>query len=61
MKIGKLLSVILLSGLSGCAVNVANRKPTKADTETVMITYHVKSGKEREFQAVLSQAWQVYT
>ncbi len=30
------------------------------DPETVMVTYHVKAGREAEFQSVLSQAWQIY-
>ena len=25
-----------------------------------MVTYHIKPGKEAEFQAVLSHAWQIY-
>jgi hypothetical protein len=61
MRIIKLLPVIVLSGMSACSTNLANRQPTRSDTETVMITYHVKTGKEREFRAVLTQAWQVYT
>ncbi len=32
----------------------------KADSETVMVTYHAKSGKEAAIQTVLSHAWEVY-
>jgi hypothetical protein len=46
-------------GLSGCSTT----HPTdgaKADSETVLVTYHVQSGKEAELQAVLAHAWEVY-
>jgi hypothetical protein len=33
---------------------------TKADSETVMVTYHVQPGKDAEFQALLAHAWEVY-
>lgn len=32
----------------------------KADSETVMITYHVQPGKEAVFQSLLTHAWDVY-
>lgn len=32
----------------------------KAESETVMVAYHVQPGKEAEFQAVLAHAWEVY-
>jgi len=31
----------------------------KADPETVLVTYHVKPGKEAESQAALAQIWEV--
>jgi hypothetical protein len=61
MNIRTLVPAILLSGLSGCSTHVADRPAAGADTETVMITYHVKPGGEKELQGVLSQAWQIYT
>jgi len=32
----------------------------KSDPETVLVTYHVKSGKEADFQELLSRAWGIY-
>jgi len=32
----------------------------KGDSETVLITYHVQSGKENEFQKLLARAWDIY-
>lgn len=43
--------------LSGCSTT---RPSSGAKAETVLVTYHVQSGKEAEFQAVLSHAWEVY-
>jgi hypothetical protein len=53
-----LLAVSLLA-LTGCSTT----HPTgdaKADSETVLVTYHVQSGKEAEFQTELLHGWQVY-
>ena len=48
-----------LLALTGCSATQpagdANAKP-----ETVLVTYHVQSGKEAEFQAVLAHGWKVY-
>jgi hypothetical protein len=41
-------------------MNSAHHGSARQDPETVMVTYHVQSGKEAEFQAVLSRAWQIY-
>ena len=38
----------------------ADHGSAKADPETVLITYHVRPGKQAEFQAVLSRAWEIY-
>ena len=45
--------------LSGCSTTHP-ASGAKADSETVLVTYHVQSGKKAEFQAVLSHAWEVY-
>ena len=61
MKTTFLLLAGSLLALDGCSTppsarhSSANPKP-----ETVLVTYHIKSGKEAEFQAVLSRAWAVY-
>jgi len=38
----------------------AHHGSAKADPETVLVTYHVKPGKEADLQTVLSRAWQIY-
>jgi hypothetical protein len=43
--------------LTGCSTMHQTRG---AKVETVMITYHVRTGKEADFQALLAHAWQVY-
>jgi hypothetical protein len=44
--------------LSGCST-VQPKRPG-ANPETVLVTYHVKNGKEQEFQQLLADAWRVY-
>jgi hypothetical protein len=53
-----LLAVSLLT-LTGCSTTHPS-VGAKADSEMVLVTYHVQSGKEMEFQAVLAHAWKVY-
>jgi len=58
-------SAFLLAGsvvaLAGCSTtDQAHHSSAKPDPETVLVTYHVKSGKEVEFQTVLSRAWELY-
>jgi len=62
MKIARLLFVLFLVSLSACSTTTGREKndSARADPETVMVTYRIKSGKEAEFQAVLSQAWEIY-
>ena len=62
MKIARLLFALFLASFSACSTTTGRGKndSAKADTETVLVTYHVKPGKEAEFQAVLSQAWEIY-
>ena len=59
MKIRYLLLAVLALALIGCSTT--HQSSVKADPETVLVTYHVKSGKEAEFQAVLSSAWALYS
>jgi hypothetical protein len=50
---------VSLPALTGCSTT----HPTGYagdDSETVLVTYHVQSGKEAEFQAELLHGWQVY-
>ena len=61
MKITYLLFTLAAIALSACSTTSSERQGSgKSDPETVLVTYHVKPGKEAEFQAVLSRAWQVY-
>lgn len=55
MKINYLQLAVLALPLIGCSTT-----GHKGDPETVMVTYHVKPGKEAEFHAVISSAWEVY-
>jgi hypothetical protein len=54
-----------LSFVSGCATH-SNKQQAKLknhlkDTpETVLVTYHVKPGMEKQFEALLDRAWQTY-
>jgi len=58
MKATNLLLAVLPLALIGCSTT--HHSSTKRDPETVLVTYHVKPGKEAEFQAVLSRAWETY-
>ncbi|HXC36038.1 MAG TPA: hypothetical protein VNV43_09205 [Candidatus Acidoferrales bacterium] len=53
-----LFSISLLA-FAGCSMTHP-AAGVKADSETVMVTYHVQPGKEAEFQALLAHAWDVY-
>jgi len=44
-------------GFAGCSTT--HQTFRKTDPETVLVTYHVKPGKEAEFQAALAQVWEV--
>ncbi len=59
MKTIYLLFAVSLLALTGCST-MHQIGGSKADSETVMVTYHVQAGKEAEFQAVLAHAWEVY-
>jgi hypothetical protein len=58
MKTTHLLLVPALLSFAGCSTMGAGG--AKDDSETVLITYHVQSGKEDEFQKLLSRTWDVY-
>jgi antibiotic biosynthesis monooxygenase (ABM) superfamily enzyme len=61
MKITCFLSALAAISLTACSTtNRTHDGSAKSDPETVLIIYHVKSGREAEFQAVLSRAWQIY-
>ena len=61
MKIARFLSALAAISLAACSTtNHTHHGSAKSDPETVLVTYHVKSGKEVEFQAVLLRAWQIY-
>ena len=55
-----LLFAVFLLALTGCSTTQSGSGRDRTGSETVLITYHVQSGKEAEFQAVLSQAWDIY-
>ena len=58
MKTTSLLFAVLPLAFIGCSTT--HRSSAKRDQETVLVTYHVKPGKEAEFQAVLSRGWELY-
>lgn len=59
MKPQYLLLAVSLFGLAGCSTTLQSGE-RKADSETVLIKYHVRSGKEEEFQGLLLHAWGIY-
>ena len=61
MKITYLLFALAAISLSACSTTSGTHQGSaKTDPETVLVTYHVKSGKEAEFQTVLARVWKVY-
>jgi len=60
MKAAHSLCPLLAILLAGCSTTGGSRRDSP-DSETVMVTYHVKAGKEPEFQALLARAWVIYT
>jgi|HubBroStandDraft_5_1064220.scaffolds.fasta_scaffold588585_1 hypothetical protein len=50
---------ISLLVFTGCSTTPSAGR-AKADSETVMVTYHVQSGKEALLQALLAHAWKIY-
>jgi hypothetical protein len=62
MKSSSIFLTLSLLSLTACST-APKRHQTDAptgDSETVMVTYHVQSGKEAAFQDLLSRAWAVY-
>jgi hypothetical protein len=59
MKLPVIALATSLLAFVGCATTTPGGS-AKDDSETVMVTYHVQSGKEADFQALLARAWQVY-
>lgn len=55
-----LLALTILSLNACCTTRGTHPGSAKTDPETVLVTYHVKSGKEAEFQELLSRIWQIY-
>src|SRR5258705_13569784 len=56
-----LIVAVSFLALTGCSTTrPAHDSSAKADPETVLVTYHVKPGKEAEIQALLSRAWEIY-
>jgi hypothetical protein len=53
------LVAICFLGVTGCSTNRPASEAT-ASSETMLLTYRPKPGKEAELQATLAQAWQVY-
>jgi hypothetical protein len=61
MKIAHFLFALAAVSLTACSTtNRTHHGSAKTAPETVLVTYYVQSGKEAEFQAVLSRAWQIY-
>ena len=61
MRVSGSLIVLGLFGLSACSgINAGQQTTVKSDPETMLLTYHVKTGKEGELEGVLAQAWALY-
>jgi hypothetical protein len=55
------LFLCLLATLTGCATRHAKMKGSPKDSpETVLVTYHVRPGMEKDFEALLARAWTLY-
>jgi hypothetical protein len=50
-------ALIFITALAGCSTIQVT---PSANSETVMVTYHVRAGKEADFQVLLARAWQTY-
>jgi hypothetical protein len=60
MQLTRLLLFLTAVSITSCSTTESVQSSAKSLSQTVSITYHVKRGKETEFEGVLSQAWQVY-
>jgi hypothetical protein len=59
MKITHFLFALSLIFLAACSSTTVPRDRHHSP-ETMLITYHVKPGKEAELKEVLSRAWEIY-
>jgi hypothetical protein len=59
MKVMRSLFILSFAVFTGCSTTNSTGG-AKADTESVLVTYHVKAGKEAELEATLLSAWQIY-
>jgi hypothetical protein len=63
MKISRHFFILLLGSLTACSTIDTSRRVSsdpKESPETVLVTYHVKPGKEAEMEQVLRRAWEIY-
>jgi hypothetical protein len=60
MKPKHFLFGLALAGLTACSTTTSEHSPPKDDTETVMVTYHVRMGQEVNFHGLLTRAWDTY-
>jgi hypothetical protein len=62
MRITHFLLAVSLVPLIACstAPRGESHRSSGGDPETVLVTYHVKPGKEGEFQEALSHVWEIY-
>jgi hypothetical protein len=60
MKPNHFLSALALVCLTACSTTTSNHRPSAAEPETVMITYHVRAGQEVNFHGLLTRAWDTY-
>src|SRR5271156_4404227 len=61
MKLSRVILLAPLVGFTGCSTPPpASHVPAKVDSETVLVTYHVRAGKETELQGALAHAWEIY-
>jgi hypothetical protein len=55
------ISLSLLSLVNACStIHLDQHAGGKSTPETVLVTYHVKSGQEDDFQHVLADVWAFY-
>jgi len=61
MKAVLILCLLALSLMACSTLSHESRlSPPKSSPETVLVTYQVKPGKERELEDVLSRTWEIY-
>jgi hypothetical protein len=53
--------LMLVCGLAGAGARAQAPAVSKPDPETVMVTYHVREGREAAFAAILDEAWKTMT